>query len=36
MPRRAGFAEHRIDRRQAEPRHRINDCTFRMIERRVR
>src|SRR4029077_10540862 len=31
----AGFTEDGIDRRQALPRHRIDDCDFRMIENRI-
>ena len=36
VARRAEFAEHRIDRRQAEPGHRIDDRDLGMIEDRIR
>ena len=35
MARRAEFAEHRVDRRQAEPGHRIDDRDLGMIEDRI-
>ena len=35
VARRAEFAEHRVDRRQAEPRHRIDNRDLGMIEDRI-
>ncbi len=35
VTRRAEFAEHRVDRRQAEPGHRIDDRDLGMIEDRI-